>query len=102
EPAPSPYLHSFPTRRSSDLAAVFFGKDLRDLTLAEAATIAGLIQSPSHYSPLHDPDAARARRNLVLAAMQENGAITNEQKETARSEEHTSELQSLTNLVCRL
>ena len=73
-------------RGVKEAAAVFFGKELRDLTLAEAATIAGLIQSPSHYSPLRYPDAVRARRNLVLAAMQESGRITNEQKETACAE----------------
>lgn len=73
-------------RGVKEASAVFFGKDLHDLTLGEAATIAGLIQSPSHYSPLRNPEAARERRNLVLAAMQENGAITNEQKQAAGAE----------------
>jgi penicillin-binding protein 1B len=73
-------------RGVKEAATVFFGKELRDLSLAEAATIAGMIQSPSHYSPLRHPDAALARRNVVLAAMQEDGSITNEQKETASVE----------------
>jgi penicillin-binding protein 1B len=67
-------------------AAVFFGKELSALTVAEAATIAGMIQSPAHYSPLRHADAAQARRNLVLTAMQASGAITREQSEAASAE----------------
>jgi penicillin-binding protein 1B len=73
-------------RGVKEAATVFFGKELRDLTLAEAATLAGMIQSPAHYSPLRNPEAAQSRRNVVLAAMQENGAITREQQETAAAE----------------
>jgi penicillin-binding protein 1B len=73
-------------RGVKDAAAALFGKELRDLTLAEAATLAGMIQSPAHYSPLRNSEAARARRNVVLAAMQENGAITREQQEAAAAE----------------
>jgi penicillin-binding protein 1B len=73
-------------RGVKEAATVFFGKELRDLSLAEAATIAGMIQSPAHYSPLRHPEAAQARRNLVLTAMQESGAITGEQKNAACAE----------------
>ncbi|HET9479771.1 MAG TPA: transglycosylase domain-containing protein, partial [Pyrinomonadaceae bacterium] len=73
-------------RGMKEAAAVFFGKQLRDLTLAEAATLAGMIQSPAHYSPLRHPEAARARRNVVLAAMRENSAITREQNDAASAE----------------
>lgn len=73
-------------RGMKEAASVFFGKELRDLTLAEAATLAGMIQSPAHYSPLRHPEAARARRNVVLAAMQANGAITREQSDVASAE----------------
>jgi penicillin-binding protein 1B len=73
-------------RGVKEAATVFFGKELRDLSLAEAATIAGMIQSPAHYSPLRHPEAAQARRNLVLTAMQESGAITGEQKNAACGE----------------
>jgi penicillin-binding protein 1B len=73
-------------RGIKEAADVFFGKELRDLTLAEAATLAGMIQSPARYSPLRHPEAAQARRNLVLAAMLENGTITREQKEAASAE----------------
>jgi len=66
-----------------EAAKVFYGKELRDLTLAEAATLAGMIQSPARYSPVRHPEDSRARRNVVLAAMQENGWITAEQNKLA-------------------
>ena len=66
-------------RGIKEAARVFFGKELRDLSLAEAATLAGMIQSPAHYSPVRHPEAARTRRNVVLAAMEQNGWITREQ-----------------------
>lgn len=56
-------------------ATMYFAKELEALTLSEAAMIAGMIQSPSRYSPERYPDAARARRNLVLAAMAREGYI---------------------------
>src|SRR5689334_1463150 len=73
-------------RGVKEAARVYFGKELKDLTLAEAATLAGMIQSPAHYSPVRHSDAARTRRNLVLAAMQQNGWITAEQNATASAE----------------
>jgi len=73
-------------RGVKEAALVFFGKELRDITLAEAATLAGMIQSPTRYSPVHHPEAAQARRNLVLDAMQQSGAITPEQSEAAAAE----------------
>ena len=73
-------------RGVKEAARIFFGKELKDLTLSEAATLAGMIQSPAHYSPVRHPDEARARRNLVLAAMQQNGWITAEQNATASAE----------------
>ena len=47
----------------------YFGKAPKDLTLAEAATIAGMIQGPTRYSPVRQNDAARARRSIVLGTM---------------------------------
>jgi penicillin-binding protein 1B len=73
-------------RGVKEAARVFFGKELRDITLAEAATLAGMIQSPAHYSPLQHPEAAQSRRNVVLAAMQQNGWITGEEKTAASAE----------------
>lgn len=74
-------------RGIKEAARVFFGKELRDLSLAEAATLAGMIQSPAHYSPVRHPEAARTRRNVVLAAMEQNGWITHEQNTASSAEE---------------
>jgi penicillin-binding protein 1B len=73
-------------RGVKEAAEVFYGKELRDLTLAEAATLAGMIQSPARYSPVRHPEDARSRRNIVLAAMRENGWITAEQNTSASAE----------------
>ena len=73
-------------RGIKEAVQVFYGKQLRDITLSEAATLAGMIQSPARYSPLRHPDDARARRNVVLAAMQQNGWITSEQNAKASAE----------------
>ncbi|HEY5082320.1 MAG TPA: PBP1A family penicillin-binding protein [Bauldia sp.] len=56
-------------------AHVYFGKSARALTLAEAATLAGMLKAPSHYSPIINPDASAARAQLVLAAMHQEGYI---------------------------
>jgi penicillin-binding protein 1B len=73
--------------RGVDQAArVYFGKELKDLTLAEAATIAGTIQSPTRYSPIRQNDAARARRNTVLGTMVRDGFITLDEAATAAQE----------------
>jgi len=57
-------------------AETYYSKHARDLTLPEAAMIAGLPQAPSQYNPLLNPRAALARRNEVLAAMEQQGKIT--------------------------
>jgi len=73
--------------RGVDQAArVFFGKELKDLSLPEAATIAGMIQSPSRYSPVRHSDAARARRNTVLGTMVRDGFIPLDQAGAAAKE----------------
>jgi len=56
-------------------AHIYFDRDPRDLTLAQAAMLAGLIQTPSQYNPLRHLDAAQARAATVLDAMVANGAI---------------------------
>ncbi|HEV2834765.1 MAG TPA: PBP1A family penicillin-binding protein [Pyrinomonadaceae bacterium] len=73
-------------RGVKEAARVFFGKELRDVSIAEAATLAGMIQSPTRYSPVRHPETAQARRNSVLAAMQEIGTITREQSAEASAE----------------
>ena len=57
----------------------FFGHSARQLSLAEAAVIAGLVKAPSHYSPTADAEAAIGRAGVVLRLMAETGAITPEQ-----------------------
>jgi penicillin-binding protein 1A len=57
-------------------AQTYYSKHARDLTLPEAAMIAGLPQAPSQYNPLLNPRAALARRNEVLQAMEQQGKIT--------------------------
>ncbi len=61
----------------------YFGKDVADLTLAECATLAGLPQAPSEYSPFRHPEKARARRKYVLDRMVEEAYITRRQAEKA-------------------
>src|SRR2546425_3784205 len=64
-------------------ASAYFGKDIRDLTLPEAATLAGMIQRPSYYHPLGNVDRLRERRNLVLSLMRQNDFITKSEFERA-------------------
>jgi len=68
-------------------AETYFGKTARDLTLAEAALLAGLPQSPAVYDPYTNPEAAKARQSVVLNLMVEQGYITPAQAEAARQEE---------------
>src|SRR5262245_35673635 len=55
---------------------LYFGKSAKDLTLEEAALLAGIIQRPSRQSPYVNPEAARRRRNYALQRMAEEGFIT--------------------------
>ncbi|WP_443673945.1 transglycosylase domain-containing protein [Micromonospora humida] len=65
----------------------YFGKAPADLTLAESALLAGLVQSPDEYSPIDgDRDAALKRRGYVLDSMVATGAITAAQADAARAE----------------
>ncbi|KEK23716.1 transglycosylase domain-containing protein [Bacillus gaemokensis] len=60
-------------------AKSYFDKEVKDLTAAEAATIAGLIKAPSTYSPYKNFNKSIERRNVVLSLMKEQGYITEEQ-----------------------
>ena len=60
-------------------AQFYFGKHLNELTLPEAATLAGIPRSPTAYSPIVHPELARRRRNQVLLAMLETGKINSAQ-----------------------
>ena len=64
----------------------YFSKPAKQLTLDEAALVAGLPKSPSYYSPITHPDHALRRRNLVINSMLEDGIITAQQAATARDQ----------------
>ncbi len=64
-------------------ARKFFGHPANDLSLSEAAIIAGLVKAPSRYSPTADAKAAVSRARVVLAVMQDAGAITAEEAASA-------------------
>jgi len=66
-------------------AQTFFSKNASDLTIAEAALLAGLPQQPSRLSPFTNPEGATARRNHVLSRMLVNGYITQDEYNTARA-----------------
>ena len=63
----------------------YFNKDLKDITLPEAALLAGLIQAPSYLSPYRHPERALERRNVVIESMVETGVITREQADKAKA-----------------
>ncbi len=69
-----------------EAARLYFGKSAADLSLSESALIAAIIQSPNRISPRSRPDAAAARRNLVLRLMFEQGRISEERLELALAE----------------
>src|SRR5438270_248776 len=66
-------------------AQFYFGKHIGDLTLSEAALLAGLPKTPTAYSPLLHPERAVQRRNQVLLAMIDNHKISREEYEHARA-----------------
>ena len=77
---------SFSINGFGEASQSFFGKDVRQVTLSEAALMAGIIQSPSRLNPFRHPERAIERRNVVLDSMVEVGAITKEQDERAKAE----------------
>src|SRR4030095_3271068 len=66
-------------RGVEEAARVYFGKELKNLSLSEAATIAGMIQGPISFSRVHQRETSQARRNLVLEAMARDGWINSDQ-----------------------
>ena len=77
---------SFAIDGFGEAAQAYFGKDIGQLNLSECATLAGIIQSPSRLNPYRHPERALERRNLVLDAMVDTGAITKEQSEQAKAD----------------
>ena len=74
-------IHGF-----GEAARYFFGRNVEDLTFAEAATLAGMIRAPNVYSPLTKSEAALERRNTVLKRMLELGKLSPQDYEKARGE----------------
>ncbi len=65
----------------------YFGKPLKNISIAEAAMLAGLPKAPSAYNPIINPKRARARQLYIIERMEENGFITAAQAKAAKSEE---------------
>jgi membrane peptidoglycan carboxypeptidase len=63
----------------------YFSKPAADLTLPEAALLAGIVRSPTEYDPVTNPDAAKTRRDLVLTRMRDVGVITDTQMTEAQA-----------------
>ncbi len=76
---------SFTINGFGEASRAYFNKDVRNLTLPEAALLAGMIQRPNYLSPYKNPRRAIDRRNLVLDSMVETGAITREQADRAKA-----------------
>ena len=66
-------------------AETYFGKQAKDLTLAEAALLAGIPKAPSDYSPTSNPAKAKERRDLVLDLMAKNGFVAQSEADAAKS-----------------
>src|SRR5688500_18384224 len=77
---------SFALHGVAEAAKIYFAKDVRNLTLSEAALIAGIIQSPFNHSPFNNPERARDRRNVVLSAMGDAGYITSDAADRAQQD----------------
>lgn len=71
-------------------ARYYFGKSVRDVSLAEAAVLAGLPKAPSRFSPANDLERARARANQVLDRLVDAGSLT--EKEVAGARDHPAEV----------
>ena len=78
-------------------AKSYFGKELGDLSVAQAALLAGIPQAPTQYDPYANPDAAKERRNTVLNEMYEDKNISKEEYEQAKATDVSDGLLPLTN-----
>ena len=77
---------SFTINGFAQASHAYFNKDIKNLTLPEAALLAGMIQRPNYLSPYKSPKRALERRNLVLDSMVETGAVTREQADRAKAD----------------
>jgi penicillin-binding protein 1A len=71
----------------SSAAQIYFGKNLKDISVAEAAMLAGLPKAPSAYNPVVNPKRARTRQQYILQRMHDLGYITDKQFEAAKAEQ---------------
>ena len=85
----------FGIRGFGEGAQAYFGKDIRQLTIPEAAMLAGLVQRPSYYNPFRHPDRMRERRNVVLGLMRQNGFISERDYALACDTPHTTRKQHI-------
>src|SRR5437763_3474149 len=69
------YRGSFEIRGFGEASQAYFGRDLKSLSLPEAATLAGIARGASFYNPYRHPDRVRDRRNWILGMMRTNGYI---------------------------
>jgi penicillin-binding protein 1B len=76
---------SFSINGFGEASRSYFGKNIKEITLPEAAMIAGIIQSPNLLNPYKRPEKVLERRNIVLDSMVETGAITREQCDAAKA-----------------
>jgi penicillin-binding protein 1B len=74
---------SFAIHGVAEAARLFFAKDIANVNAVEAATIAGVIQSPSRLSPFNNPERAKDRRNVVLRAMVDSGFMSGDAADRA-------------------
>ena len=77
---------SYAVNGFGEASQAFFGKDIHQLDLAQAALIAGMIQRPNYFNPYKHPDRAMERRNLVLDSMVEIDSITTAEAARAKAE----------------
>jgi penicillin-binding protein 1B len=74
---------TFSVNGFGEAARVYFGKDLPQLSTAECALLAGMIQRPSYFNPYRSPDRAKDRRDIVLLLMKQNGYLTDAEYQAA-------------------
>jgi penicillin-binding protein 1B len=90
-------IGSFSIVGFGEAAEVFFGKNIKDLNLEEAATIAGMITAPNRNTPLRYPERSVVRRNLVLDLMAEYQMISPSERDEAKSKPLTVKPSSILN-----
>src|SRR5258708_5550121 len=80
------HIGSYEINGFGEAARTFFGKPLGQLDTAQCALLAGLLQNPSYRNPYRHPERAMARRNLVIDAMVETGALTSSEATRANAQ----------------